>query len=133
MTMKGEEFFELLDEETMDTFKELIHTTRLMKSFLNDQIIADLANLLNPLLRLLNAATTTDLIDVLERAMQEPELDRAVADPPRVGTFGALGSLRDKDVQRGLGIMFALLKALGKAAAELKEINEKEESLKLPQ
>ena len=53
MTMKGEEFFELLDEETMDTFKELIHTTRLMKSFLNDQIIADLANLLNPLLRLL--------------------------------------------------------------------------------
>lgn len=42
-------------------------------------------------------------------------------------------ALRDKDVQRGLGIMFALLKALGKAAAELKEINEKAESLKSPQ
>ena len=128
--MKGEEFFELLDEETMDTFKELIHTTRLMKSFLNDQIVADLSNLLTPLLKALNAVTATDLIDVFERAMQQPDLDRAVADPPKVGTFGALGALRDKDVQRGLGIMFALLKALGKAAVELKEINEQEERIK---
>ena len=128
--MSGEELFEKIDGETIDTIKELVHTTRLLQSFLNDQIVADASGLIAPLLRLLNAATTTDLIDVLERAMQEPDLDRAVANPPKVGgIFGLLGAMKDPDVQRGLGIMFALLKALGKAATELKEINEEAEKV----
>lgn len=36
-----------------------------------------------------------------------------LADPPRVGLWGALRQLQDPDVQRGLGFLFTLLKMVG--------------------
>ncbi|MGQ4833932.1 MAG: DUF1641 domain-containing protein [Candidatus Asgardarchaeia archaeon] len=129
--MSGEEIFEKIDGETIDTIEELVHTTRLLQSFLNDQVVADFSKLITPLLRLLNAVASSDIVDVLERAMQYPEVDRALIDPPKIGgLFGLLGAMKDDDVKRGLGIAFTLLKALGKAARELKEINEQQEKLK---
>ena len=129
--MSGEEIFEKIDGETIDTIKELVHTTRLLQSFLNDQIVADVSKLATPLLKLLNAVASSDIADILERAMQYPEVDRALINPPKVGgLFGLLGAMKDDDVKRGLGIMFTILKALGKAARELKEINEHAEELK---
>ncbi|RLI05284.1 hypothetical protein DRO26_02670 [Candidatus Bathyarchaeota archaeon] len=56
------------------------------------------------------------LIDVLERALQEPSLDKAILNPPKVGLLGLLSALRDEEIQRGLGILVELLKALGKAS-----------------
>lgn len=36
--------------------------------------------------------------------------------PKRIGLLGLLGELRDPDVQRGIGVLIELLKAIGKAA-----------------
>nr|HDO80130.1 DUF1641 domain-containing protein [Candidatus Bathyarchaeota archaeon] len=36
--------------------------------------------------------------------------------PKRIGLLGLLGELRDPDVQRGMGVLIELLKAIGKAA-----------------
>jgi len=59
---------------------------------------------------------TRILVDVLERALQEPSLDKAILNPPKVGLLGLLSALRDEETQRGLGILVELLKALGKAS-----------------
>lgn len=46
----------------------------------------------------------------------DPEFDKALVNPPKVGLFGLLGALRDTDTQKGVGILLALVKALGKAS-----------------
>jgi len=91
-----------------------------LHTYVNDQVISDISKLLGSLFKLLNAISSTDLIDVLERALQEPNLDKAIMDPPRVGMWGFLSALRNKEVQRGMEILIKLLKAIGKAAMELK-------------
>lgn len=59
----------------------------------------------------LDADTVNALLDQLpDGSTISPE---ELADPPRVGLFGALKQFRDPEVQRGIGKLFILLKALG--------------------
>jgi len=109
-----------LEKHTLETLVDVLNTVEFLKNYVNDQVISDISKLLGPLFKLLNAIASTDLIDVLERALQEPNLDKAIMDPPRVGMWGLLSALRNKEVQRGMGILIELLKAIGKAAMELK-------------
>jgi len=109
-----------LEKHTLETLVDVLNTVEFLKNYVNDQVISDVSKLLGPLFKLLNAVSSTDLIDVLERALQEPSLDKAIMDPPKVGLWGLLSALRDKEVQRGMGILIELLRAIGKAAMELK-------------
>jgi len=54
---------------------------------------------------------TEELVKALLKALAETD-PREV---PRVGMTGALGYLRDEDVQRGLGFLLSLAKNLGRA------------------
>ena len=108
-----------LEKHTFETLVDLLNTVEFLKNYVNDQVINDISKVLGPLFKLVNAISGTDLVDILERALQEPSLDEALMDPPRVGMLGLLSALRNKDVQRGLGILIELLKALGKSAAQL--------------
>jgi len=63
-----------------------------------------------------NALSSTDLVDVLEKALQEPNLDKALINPPKVGLMGLLSALKNEEVQKGMGILIEFLKALGKAS-----------------
>jgi uncharacterized protein YjgD (DUF1641 family) len=60
----------------------------------------------------------TDLIEVMERAVQDPELDKAILNPPKVGLTGVLKEMGDEDFQKGMGVMLTLVKAIGRAAEE---------------
>lgn len=52
--------------------------------------------------------------DVLAATLDGSALDgEDLADPPELGLVGILRQLRDPDVQRGLGMVFLLLKQLG--------------------
>jgi len=42
-------------------------------------------------------------------------------DPPRVGLAGLFKQLSDPEVQKALGVLFLLLKALGKAFGHMNE------------
>jgi uncharacterized protein YjgD (DUF1641 family) len=67
-----------------------------LQDYLNDQVIQDLSKHVTSLLKLLNIISSTDLIDVFERGIQEPGLDKALL------TGGLLKAFRDEDFQRGL-------------------------------
>ncbi len=105
-----------LDERTYAALSELLNSIKILQDYLNDQVIQDLAKILCCLLKLVNAISSTDLVDILERGIQDPELDRALLSPPRVGLIGLIRALRNEDVQRGMGILIELLRAIGKAS-----------------
>ena len=70
---------------------------------------------MSQLLKLVNGLTGSDIVDLLETALMDPEFDKALIEPPMVSMFGILGALGDKDNQKGIGILLVLVKALGKA------------------
>jgi uncharacterized protein YjgD (DUF1641 family) len=84
---------------------------RQISLYLNDQVIQDLSRHVISLLKLLNIISSTDLIDILERGIQEPSLDKALLMSPRIGLGGLLKAFRDEDSQRGLGLVVSLLAA----------------------
>ena len=105
-----------LEPHTVESMVELIDTFGLIMTFLNDQAIQDLSGMMAQLLKLVNGLTGSDIVDLLEAALMDPEFDKAMIDPQKVGVFGILGALGDEDTQRGIGILLALVKALGKAS-----------------
>jgi uncharacterized protein YjgD (DUF1641 family) len=105
-----------LEPHTVESMVELIDTFGLIMTFLNDQAIQDLSGMMAQLLKLINGLTGSDIVDLLEASLMDPEFDKALMNPPKVGFLGLMGALRDEDTQRGIGILLALVKALGKAS-----------------
>lgn len=106
----------MMEPHTVESMTELLDTFGLIMSFLNDQAIQDLSGLMAQLLKLVNGLTGSDLPDLFEAALMDPEFDKALIDPPKIGMFGLINALGDEDTQRGLGILMTLVKALGKAS-----------------
>lgn len=107
-----------LEPQTVESMVELIDSIELLMTFFNDQAIQDISGILSSVLKLVNAISSTDLIDILERGLMDPELDKALIDPPKVGVWGLLSALGDDDMKRGIGIVVELLKAIGRASVE---------------
>ncbi len=122
--MVGEHVEEVLalSKEDLEALSDLLGVYRMMMDMMTDQLISEFSKIASTLFKLLNGLVSTDLVDVLERALQDPGLDRALMNPPKVGLGGLMGAMRDEDFQRGLGVMVELLKALGRAAREVSSI-----------
>ncbi|ADE35954.1 DUF1641 domain-containing protein [Methanohalophilus mahii] len=110
-----------MTQADIDAFVDIVRTARIMQSYLNDETVHGVANVMTPMLKLLNGVASTDLVDVLERSMQDPGLDKALMNPPKVGMYGALREMGDEDFQKGLGIAIEFLKALGRASEDIGE------------
>lgn len=102
----------------VEELEDLLSLVALLRGYFNDHVIKDLAETMASLMKLAGALSGTDLVNVLERAMQDPELDKALLEPPKVGLTGMLKTMGDPDVQRGMGVLMSLLKAMGKAAGK---------------
>ena len=105
-----------LEPHTLESMVEIIDAFGLIMTFLNDQAIQDLSGVMSQLLKLVNGLAGSDIVDLLEMALMDPEFDKALINPPKIGMFGLIGALGDADTQRGIGILLALVKALGKAS-----------------
>lgn len=108
----------VLDEGSINNMVELVSTVKMLEGYMNDQVIKDMSVIISSVGKLINAASSTDLIDIIERAVQDPELDKALINPEKTGLVEILKGLNDKDVQRGMVIMLELLRAMGKASKE---------------
>ncbi len=97
---------------------DLVRTVRILQDYINDQTAHGIADLSSTVLKLTNAIMCTDLIEVMERAVQDPELDKAILNPPKVGIGGLIKEMGDEDFQKGMGIMLTLVKAIGRASEE---------------
>ena len=105
-----------LEPHTVESITELVDTFGLLMTFLNDQAIQDLSGIFSQLMKLVNGLASTDLVDVLERGLMDPELDKALVNPPSVGLFGLMRALGDEDTKKGMGILLTLVKTIGRAS-----------------
>ncbi|RKY63163.1 MAG: hypothetical protein DRQ02_12965 [Candidatus Latescibacterota bacterium] len=107
-----------LDPSELDALVEVLNTVKFLRDFLNDQMVHDISEIVSVVFKLINTVASTDLIDVLERGLQDPNLDKALLNPPKVSTWGLIKAMKDEDVQKGVGIMIELLKAIGRASTD---------------
>lgn len=105
-----------LAPQTVNSLGELVDSVEMITSFFNDQAVKDISGMLAQLLKLVNGLTGTDLADVLEASFMDPQFDKALINPPKVGLFKLMGAMGDEDMQRGLGVLIELVKAIGRAA-----------------
>ena len=94
--------------------RDLLEAAHWLGSFTHERAVEDLTGNVAPLLKLLTALGNTDLVDVLERGLQDPELDRALMDPPGAGLMELLRAERSEDFRRGVGVLMALVEAIGR-------------------
>ena len=115
----GKEVIELeLEQSDLDALIEILSTVKFLRNFMNDQMLHDISEFVCALLKLTNAMASTDLIEIMERGLQDPNLDKALLNPPKIGIWGLIRAMRDENVQKGMGIMIELLKAIGRASTD---------------
>ncbi len=111
-------FIESVDPmEMLDSMTELYELSNLMQNFVNDQMLRGMGEILSVIFKLTNTLVSTDLIDIMERGLQDPELDKALLNPPEMDLPDLLRAFGDENVRKGIGIMMELIRAIGKAAA----------------
>ncbi|WP_407355752.1 DUF1641 domain-containing protein [Methanolobus sp. WCC5] len=107
-----------IEPADVEAILDLARTMRIMQNYINDQTAHGIAQVMSTLLKLTNAIMCTDLVEIMERGVQDPALDKALLNPPKVGIGGMLKQMQDEDFQKGLGIMIELLKAMGRATED---------------
>jgi len=101
----------------LDELVELAGVASLLTSALDDEMVRSLAGTGSSLGEVAEAAADDDTRDGLETVLSG--LGAAEREPPeRVGTVGLLKASRDPDVQRGLGYLVAVARAIGAAEAD---------------
>jgi uncharacterized protein YjgD (DUF1641 family) len=100
----------------LDELVELAGVASLLTSALDDEMVRSLAGTGSSLGEVAETAADDDTRDGLETVLSG--LGDAEREPPeRVGTVGLLKASRDPDVQRGLGYLVAVARAIGAAEA----------------
>jgi uncharacterized protein YjgD (DUF1641 family) len=103
----------------IEAILDLARTVGMLQNYINDETAHGIARLMSTVLKITNAIMSTDFVDVMERAIQDPQLDKALLEPPKIGIGGLLKQTQDEDFQKGMGIMIELLKALGRATKDV--------------
>jgi len=102
----------------VEAILDLVRTTGIVQNYINDETAHGIARLMSTVLKITNTIMSTDLVDVMERGLQDPALDKALLQPPKIGIGGLLKQTQDEDFQKGMGIMIELIKALGRATKD---------------
>ncbi|WP_022799304.1 DUF1641 domain-containing protein [Thermus islandicus] len=84
------------------------------------RLISHGANVLDILSRIEPAAVGM-MAGALQKGLAETFTPEVMQDPPRVGLVGLWKQLSDPEVQKALGMLFLLLKAMGKAFGAMNE------------
>lgn len=119
---------ELQQDGTLDDLTEAATAVSLLADALDDEMVVEAAGLANELGIVAGSATQPNVIRTLVTMMDAMDEANAFEDPEQVGMFGAVGKMRDPDVQRGLGFLLEFLGALGRQIERRSEAYEQAEN-----
>lgn len=97
-------------QQYLKAFEPLIIAYNILIKDVSKEEIIKVANILAILMKLVPAILSPERVKMFTENLEE-SLKKA----KRYGIRSLMGALRDEDVQRGLGILIAFLKALGRA------------------
>lgn len=103
----------------VEAILDLVRTAGIVQNYINDETAHGISRLMSTVLKITNTIMSTDLVDVMERGLQDTALDKALLQPPKIGIGGLLKQTQDEDFQKGMGIMIELIKALGRATKDV--------------
>jgi len=111
---------ELESNGTLDVIFNLAYGAKTLKDMLNDEALVRIAGYLSTFLEAYPKAMeffNIALGDVpyrIVKAISSEEVKKTLENPPQISLGGIIRQLSDPDVQRGLGVMFTILKYIGK-------------------
>jgi uncharacterized protein YjgD (DUF1641 family) len=119
---------ELQQDGTLEDLTEAATAISLVAEALDDEMVVEVAGLANELGLVAGSATQPNTVRTLATMMDAMDEANAFEDPEKVGMMGALGKMRDDDVQRGLGFLLEFLGALGRQIERRSEAYEQAEN-----
>jgi uncharacterized protein YjgD (DUF1641 family) len=105
---------------TLDTLINFSYSLKTLKDMLNDDAIKNISETITKSIEVLTLTenflkyANHPVFYNMVKVIASEETKKALSDPPLIGLGGLIAALRDKDVQRGLGILITILKILGK-------------------
>jgi hypothetical protein len=107
---------ELRYTNDIEAILDLARTVGMLQNYINDETAHGIARLMSTVLKKTNAIMSTDFVDVLERAIQDPQLDKALIDRIKFGITGFSEKWEMKTFKGWDNI--ELLKAMGRATKD---------------
>jgi uncharacterized protein YjgD (DUF1641 family) len=98
---------------------ELLMAVKMISRLLNDNMIHDVAHAVAAVFKIIDALEGSQAIDILLRALQDPELDRNMGSK-ETGIYQLLKSFNDPSFRTGLAVIVELIKAIGRSASAYK-------------
>ena len=104
----------------LDSAINLAYIAKTLRDMLNDEAITRIANYVSQFLEVYPKAMDFFEIALSEvpykiaRAMSSEEVKKSLESPPQVSLGGLIRLLSDPEIQRGLGVIFTIIRAIGK-------------------
>ncbi|MEM4086092.1 MAG: DUF1641 domain-containing protein [Saccharolobus sp.] len=104
----------------LDSAINLAYIAKTLRDMLNDEAITRIANYVSQFLEVYPKAMDFFEIALSEvpykiaRAMSSEEVKKSLEAPPQVSLGGLIRLLSDPEIQRGLGVIFTIIRAIGK-------------------
>ncbi|MEM0117362.1 MAG: DUF1641 domain-containing protein [Conexivisphaerales archaeon] len=120
VTYTLEKLDELRKSGALDALIETAYLVKTIRDMVTDDSVSNLAGKiasvmeLLPILPDLAATINNEAVVTMLQATASQEVEEALKNPPKVGYRALISSLRDEDMQRGLGFLLVLGKAVGK-------------------
>jgi Uncharacterized conserved protein len=121
-----EKLDDLKKSGALDSLIESAYLVKTMRDMLTDDSVSNLAGKISalvdllPVLPELSKTLSSDAVETMLKATASPEVEEALHNPPKVGYRALISSLRDEDMQRGLGFLLVLGKAVGKKVEQVR-------------
>jgi Uncharacterized conserved protein, COG2427 len=121
-----EKLDDLKKSGALDALIESAYLVKTMRDMLTDDSVSNLAGKISalvdllPVLPELSKTLSSDAVETMLKATASPEVEEALHNPPKVGYRALISSLRDEDMQRGLGFLLVLGKAVGKKVEQVR-------------
>jgi len=117
-----ESLAELVDSGALETIVNLIYMVHLSKKIVSDEMVSGTANIVNNLLEISSKLTMPAMRNLISAVLDHQiEMEEEIKNTKITGFWSLMRALKDKDVQRGLSIVIAILKILGRYSIEKEE------------
>jgi len=104
----------------LDVAFDIAYVAKTLRDMLNDEAITHLSSYVSQFLEVYPKAmdffeiTLSNVPYRMMRAIASEEVKKTLESPPRVSLGGIIRLLSDPEIQRGLGVIFTVIRAIGK-------------------
>ncbi len=106
---------DLVESGALETITNLIYMIHLSKNIVNEEMVSGTANIASTMLDMSSKLIMPPMQNLINALLDhQMEFEEEIAKTKVKGFWSLLSLLRDRDIQRGLSVLFAMLKVLGR-------------------